>query len=264
MNDLPVMESVVDGVATITLNRPTQMNSLDRPTKLALLQALRTAQKSASVRAVLLAAEGRGFCVGQDLREFVQDRDNSSPAEVFRTVEEHFNPISHLIATMNKPVVAAVQGAAAGAGMSLALAADFRVASTAATFTTAFSAIGLSPDSGMSWYLPRLVGAAKATELLMLSPTLSAQQALQLGLVTEVVTPDQLAATAHSLAARLAQGPTLAYERIKELVRKSGERSLVEGLTNEYVAVAATGATEDHDGAFRAFLAKEKYHFSGR
>jgi 2-(1,2-epoxy-1,2-dihydrophenyl)acetyl-CoA isomerase len=207
-----VVEVALDeGVATIGLGRPEQMNALDFEAKNALLTALSRAGESDAVRAVLLTAEGRGFCVGQDLREFLAERDRVPTEQLFTTVRDHFNPLCELVASMNKPVVAAVQGAAAGAGLSLALAADFRVASATATFTTAFTGIALSPDTGMTWHLPRLVGSAKATELMMLSPTLSAEEALRIGLVTQVVAPDELATVARQMALRLAQGPTRAW-----------------------------------------------------
>jgi 2-(1,2-epoxy-1,2-dihydrophenyl)acetyl-CoA isomerase len=188
----------------------------------------------------------------------------TSVEALFRTVGDHFGPISEALATMNKPVVAAIQGAAAGAGLSLALAADFRIASREATLTTAFSAIGLSPDTGMSWYLPRVAGSAKAVELLMLSPTLTAEEALVLGLVNEVVPPEDLAASARELADRLASGPTLAFARIRELVRDSGRLSLQEALAGEHRAIIDTGGSADHDAAIRAFVRKERPAFHGR
>jgi 2-(1,2-epoxy-1,2-dihydrophenyl)acetyl-CoA isomerase len=260
-----VVEVALDeGVATIGLGRPEQMNALDFEAKNALLTALSRAGESDAVRAVLLTAEGRGFCVGQDLREFLAERDRVPTEQLFTTVRDHFNPLCELVASMNKPVVAAVQGAAAGAGLSLALAADFRVASATATFTTAFTGIALSPDTGMTWHLPRLVGSAKATELMMLSPTLSAEEALRIGLVTQVVAPDELATVARQMALRLAQGPTVAYDHVKRLVRLSASADLRESLDAEYLAVAECGASQDHEHAIRAFLDKRKPDFRGR
>jgi 2-(1,2-epoxy-1,2-dihydrophenyl)acetyl-CoA isomerase len=264
MSEEPILVGVSGGVATVTLNRPGQMNALDMATKVDLLAVLQRIQSQPEVRAVVLAVTGRAFCVGQDLREFLIQRDQCDVEALFRTVGDHFGPITEALATMHKPVVAAIQGAAAGAGLSLALAADFRIASPEATFTTAFSAIGLSPDTGMSWYLPRLVGSAKALELLMLSPTLSAEEALALGLVNEVVAPEGLAASARELADRLASGPTLAFARIRELVRGSGRLSLQEALAGEHQAIIDTGGSEDHDGAIRAFVRKERAAFHGR
>jgi 2-(1,2-epoxy-1,2-dihydrophenyl)acetyl-CoA isomerase len=241
-----VLVSTHNAVATITLNRPDAFNALDLAAKEGLLAALRSAAADPGVRAVVLTGSGRGFCVGQDLREFATASATGTPAEVFTTVAEHYAPTCELLATMDKPVVAAVNGAAAGAGMSLALAADFRIAAESATFTTAFTTIGLTPDTGMSWFLPRLIGPARAAELLMLSPTLTAAQAADLGLVNSVVPADGLAAAAAELAERLAAGPTVALAAVRRLLR------------------AAAGGTADHAAALKAFLAKEKPQFSGR
>jgi 2-(1,2-epoxy-1,2-dihydrophenyl)acetyl-CoA isomerase len=148
--------------------------------------------------------------------------------------------------------------------MSLALAADFRIAAQNATFTTAFTAIGLTPDTGMSWFLPRLVGPAKAAELLMLSPTLSAVQAAELGLVNSVVPADELDATATELAQRLAEGPTLALAAIRRLLRAAAVQPLADSLRQEHECIVAAGGTADHAAALDAFLAKRKAEFSGR
>jgi 2-(1,2-epoxy-1,2-dihydrophenyl)acetyl-CoA isomerase len=253
-----------NAVATITLNRPDAFNALDLAAKEGLLAALRSAADDPGVRAVLLTGTGRGFCVGQDLREFATASADSTPAEVFRTVAEHYMPACELLSTMDKPVVAAINGAAAGAGMSLALAADFRIAAQTATFTTAFTAIGLTPDTGMSWFLPRLVGPAKAAELLMLSPTLSAAQAAELGLVNSVVPADGLAAAARELAERLAEGPTVALAAIRRLLRASADQPLSACLRLEHECIVAAGGTADHAAALEAFLAKRQAVFSGR
>src|SRR3954454_5914796 len=175
----PVLLETVDGVATVTLNRPESYNSLNLLAKLLLIDALRSSADDPEVRAVVLTGAGKGFCVGQDLAEIQPDK----PAkERFTTVAEHYTPIARLLAEMNKPGIAAVNGPAAGAALSLAVAADFRIASEKASFTTAFTGIALSPDTGMSWHLPRLVGANKPIELLLLSPTLKADEALAIGL----------------------------------------------------------------------------------
>lgn len=259
-----VLVSTTEAVATITLNRPAAFNSLDLEAKVALLDALRAAADDPSVRAVVLTGTGRGFCVGQDLREFATASRTGSPAEVFTTVAEHYSPACELLASMPKPVVAAVNGAAAGAGMSLALAADFRIAADTATFTTAFTAIGLTPDTGMSWLLPRLVGPAKAAELLMLSPTLSALDAAELGLVNSVVPAAELAAAATELAGRLAAGPTLALAAVRRLLRAAGDNSLTESLKMEHEAIVAAGGTKDHAAALTSFLAKQRPEFIGQ
>lgn len=259
-----VLVELSGAVATVTLKRAEQMNSLDLEAKEALLAAVRSVGADPEVRAVVLTGTGRGFCVGQDLREFVALRAGHTPAEVFSTVEEHYSPISHALATMPKPVIAAVNGAAAGAGFSLALAADLRIASEKASFTPAFGAIGLSPDTGMSWYLPRIVGAAKAAELLLLGTTLRAPEALALGIVTQVVPAEELAAAAAELAARLAAGPTLAYGNVRRLLAYSADHSLSESLALEHELIVAAGGTEDHADSVEAFLAKRTPTFRGR
>jgi len=260
----PVLVNRENGVATITLNRADAFNSLDLATKVALLDALRLVADDPTVRAVLFTGTGRAFCVGQDLREFAAVSKNGTPEQVFATVAEHYSPACELLATMDKPVVAAVNGAAAGAGMSLALAADFRIASEKATFTTAFTAIGLTPDTGMSWLLPRVVGSARAAELLMLSPTLTAAQAAELGLVNRVVPAEELPAAAGELAARLAAGPTAAFAAVRRLLRSGGVQPLSESLRAEHAAIVAAGGTDDHAEALEAFLAKRTPVFRGR
>ncbi|MGQ0465617.1 MAG: enoyl-CoA hydratase-related protein [Sporichthyaceae bacterium] len=260
----PVLVTDADGLRTLRLNRPDAFNSLDLAAKQALLAATNDAAADDAVRAVLVIGTGRGFCVGQDLKEFQEMRGaGASPAELFSTVAEHYSPISHALATMDKPVVAAVNGAAAGAGLSLALAADLRVAGAGATFTTAFTAIGLTPDTGLSWYLPRLVGRAKAAELLMLSPTLNAEQALALGLVNSVVPDEELEAAATKTAARLAAGPTKAYAAVRRLLRFSDEHDLAASLNAEHAEIVAAGGTVDHGEALAAFLEKRKPQFNG-
>jgi 2-(1,2-epoxy-1,2-dihydrophenyl)acetyl-CoA isomerase len=260
----PVLLDIRDAVATITFNRPEAFNSLDVAAKERLLAALLVAAADRRVRAVLLTGTGRGFCVGQDLREFAATSAQGTPAEVFKTVVDHYAPACELLSSMDKPVVAAINGAAAGAGMSLALAADLRIAADTATFTTAFTAIGLSPDTGMSWFLPRLVGPAKAAELLMLSPTLTAAQAAELGLVNSVVPADDLPAAAAELAGRLAAGPTVALAAIRRLLRAAATQPLTASLRQEHESIVATGGTVDHATALEAFLAKRKPEFNGK
>ena len=257
----PVLVEKVDGVATVTLNRPESFNSLNLLAKLLLLDALRSIADDPGIRALVLTGAGRGFCVGQDLAEIELDK----PADVrFSTVAEHYTPLARLLAEMDKPVIAAINGPAAGAGLSLALAADFRIASEKASFTTAFTGIALSPDTGMSWHLPRLVGPNKAVELMMLNPTLKADEALAIGLVTQVAPPEEVLPTAQALAGRLATGPTLAYGMVRRLVRYAADHDLPETLAMEHELISQAGATRDHLGAVDAFLNKRKPEFSGR
>jgi 2-(1,2-epoxy-1,2-dihydrophenyl)acetyl-CoA isomerase len=252
-----------ESVATVTLNRPESMNALDTELKTALRDTLQRAAEDSEVRAVVLTGSGRAFCVGQDLAQHAQNLE-SDRAAVWATVPEHYTPIATALATMPKPVVAAVNGAAAGAGAAFSLACDFRVAADTAKFTMAFSAVGLSADSGSSWSLPRLVGLAKAKELLMLPSTITAEEALGLGLVTEVVPAAAVADRARALAVRLAAGPTVAYAAIRRSLAFSAGHGLEESLAVENEMMDLTGVTDDHVGAVRSFLAKEQPTFHGR
>lgn len=259
----PVLVSREAGVAVVRLNRPGSMNSLDTATKDALLAALRDVAGDEQVRCVVLTGSGPAFCVGQDLKEHVrllQQQDES----LWSTVPEHYNPIVELLATMNKPVIAAVNGVAAGAGAAFAFAADLRIVADSAGFNLAFAAVALSCDSGSSWSLPRLIGTARAKELLLMPRTIPADQALEWGLATEVVPADALEARVRDLAATLAQGPTQAYGAIRRSVAYAAGRPLDEALAFEGEQMAATGASADHTAAVEAFLAKEKPRFTGR
>ena len=252
-----------DAVATVTLDRPDAMNALDTELKVALRDTLAALAEDDAVRAVLLTGSGRAFCVGQDLAEHAHNLRDDRDA-VWSTVPEHYTPIATLLATMPKPVVAAVNGTAAGAGAAFAFACDFRVAADSAKFTMAFSAVGLSADSGSSWTLPRLVGLAKAKELLMLGPTLTAAQAFELGLLTEVLPADQVAARARELAVRLAQGPTVALGAIRQSLAYSSGHGLAESLSFEQQMMELTGSSDDHVGAVGSFLQKQAPVFEGR
>jgi 2-(1,2-epoxy-1,2-dihydrophenyl)acetyl-CoA isomerase len=251
---------LADAVATITLDRPDAMNSLTVEVKQALLDALRRAAGDRGVRAVLLTGSGRAFCAGQDLREHAANLE--AGRGLAGTVREHYNPIVELIATMPKPVVAAVNGVAAGAGASLAFACDLRVASDRAKFALAFAGIGLAPDSGASWTLQRLVGAGRAAELMLLGEPLDATRALELGLVTRVVPAGDVLKAAHELAVRLASGPTLAYAATKRTLAYAATHALPDALAMEADMQDSCAATSDHLNATRAFLAKEMPTFN--
>ena len=259
----PVQYAVSDGVATITLNRPEAMNALDLATKEALKHAVDRAGGDESARAVVITGTGRAFCVGQDLREHIANMSSKSMQEVWATVPEHFAPIAAGIAQMDKPVIAAVNGVAAGAGASLAFLCDFRIVADSAGFNTAFTGIGLSCDTGASWTLPRLVGTGKALELLMMPRTVSAQEALELGMATRVVPADELGQEVSALASALAQGPTLAYGAVRRSVAFGATSSLVETLAFEGDMMARTGSSEDHANAVKAFVEKRQPTFEG-
>jgi 2-(1,2-epoxy-1,2-dihydrophenyl)acetyl-CoA isomerase len=262
--DRPVLYDLSDGVATITLNRPQAMNSLDVATKVALLEAVTTAAEDQAVRCVVLTGNGRAFCVGQDLKEHIGLLRGGTSDALFRTVPDHYNPIVTALATMPKPVIAAVNGVAAGAGASLAFACDLRVLGHGAGFNLAFAGIGLSCDTGSSWTLPRLVGQARALELMYFPRTVPSDEALHLGLATKVVPADALAEEVRQLARQLAAGPTVAFGAIRRSVGHSAGHDLASSLDVEAEMMALTGATEDHRRAVDSFVAKEKPVFEGR
>lgn len=254
-------------VATITLNRPEARNALTVDVKTRLLAELRRCGSDEAVRAVILTGAGRAFCAGQDLREHADALEAStspgSPGPT-ETIRLHYNPIIMAIASMPKPVIAAVNGVAAGGGAALALACDFRIAARGASLLMAFAGIALGADSGSSWTTQRLAGTARAAELLMLAEPVTAERALSLGLVTSVVDDEQLAGAAQELAARLASGPTAAYAAIKESLAYAATHSLPESLEKEAQLQAPLAQTRDHRTATRAFLRKEQPTFEGR
>jgi 2-(1,2-epoxy-1,2-dihydrophenyl)acetyl-CoA isomerase len=260
----PVLLDVADGVATITFNRPEAMNSLDVATKVLLLETLRQVADDPDARCVVLTGTGRAFCTGQDLKEHVQLLDSGGSDQLFSTVDDHYNPIVSSLAGMAKPVIAAVNGVAAGAGASLAFACDLRLVADTAGFNLAFANVGLSCDTGASYHLPRLVGRATALELLYFPRTVKADEALTLGLATKVVTADSLANEAGALARRLADGPTVALGAIRQSVAYAAGHSFAESLEFESAMMQKTGATADHAAAVAAFVAKQKPVFEGR
>lgn len=259
----PIAVTREGAVATIRLARPDQMNSLTAATKVALRDALHVVAADDAVRAVVLTGSGRAFCVGQDLQEHV-DALRSGSESLAGTVAEHYNPIAMAIATMPKPVIAGVNGIAAGAGASIAFAADFRVVAESAGFNTSFAGIALSCDTGASWTLPRLVGPTKALDLLMLPRTIEAGEALDLGIATRVVADADLDVEAAALARQLAAGPTLAYASIKRAVAYAATHDLASSLEFERQKMDLTGRTRDHLAAVEAFLAKRPATFEGR
>ena len=262
MGDVLIVERS-EGVATLTMNRPESMNSLSVELKEALLDAARSVSGDPAVRAVVLTGNGRGFCVGQDLREHVTLLEAGDPAPL-RTVAQHYNPLLLALAEMPKPLIAAVNGMAAGAGAGLAFACDFRIAANNAGFLIAFANVGLSLDSGVSWTLQRIVGQARALALSLLAEPVTAEAALEMGLVNAMVEPDAVLTGAQELAARLAAGPTLAYAAIKQSIRYAATSSLADALAKEDEMQTAMGATEDHHNATAAFVAKQKPTFTAR
>jgi 2-(1,2-epoxy-1,2-dihydrophenyl)acetyl-CoA isomerase len=252
-----------DAVVTLTLNRPDAMNALDVGLKEALRDTLAQLETDRSCRAIVLAGAGKAFCVGQDLREHAEQLESGHTD--LNTVRIHYNPIAQRLASMPKPVVAAVRGTAAGAGASFALLADFRIGGPKTTFLMAFANVGLAGDSGVSWSLPRIVGHARAVELLMLAEPVRAQEAYGMGMLSRLREDDeQVLPAAQELASRLAAGPTVAYGAIKRELSIGDAGTLSDALAAEAQAQAICGGTADHKNAVNAFVAKQKPAFEGR
>ena len=250
----------VDGpVATITLDRPEAMNALTVPVKVALREALEAIGRDRAVRAVILTGAGRAFCAGQDLAE--REQPDAAPLDV--EVRERYNPIIRAIRSIGQPVIAAVNGVAAGAGASLAFACDLRIAAEEARFVLAFGRIGLVPDSGATWFLPRLVGSAKAAELALVGDAVDAAEALRLGLVSRVVPGERLMDEARALAAKIADGPPLAFALTKAALQRAMTIDLDEALDGEAKLQGIAGASADHAEGLAAFREKRPPRFSG-
>jgi 2-(1,2-epoxy-1,2-dihydrophenyl)acetyl-CoA isomerase len=253
---------VEDGIARIVFNHRDGMNTITRSTKAALLNALSAVADDDAARVVVISGVGRSFCVGRDLREVQAERNAAGDVGPPMEFDVADSPVA-LISKIRKPVIAAVNGVAAGAGAGIAFAADFRVLGSSASFRLAFSGIGLSCDNGTSWTLPRLVGHAKAIELLMLPHEIDAEAALELGLATKVVDDGELDETVTALARSFADGPTLAYGATKEAVGFAAGHSLVDALEHEFEGINLTGASRDHRDAVTAFLDKRRPTFQG-
>ena len=257
MGDLRL--EVADSVATLTLDRPDALNSLTVPLKEELLATFRRIARDRDVRAAVLTGAGRAFCAGQDLRE----RLEPDAAPLAAEVRERYNPLILAMRTLEKPIVGAINGVAAGAGASLAFACDIRIAAEDASFVLAFGRVGLVPDSGATWLLPRLVGAAKAAELALVGDSLSAADAERFGLVARVVPAASLMDTARALAIRLASGAPRAIALTKRALNRSWDASLEESLEYEAYLQGIAGATDDHREGLAAFVEKRPPRFSG-
>jgi 2-(1,2-epoxy-1,2-dihydrophenyl)acetyl-CoA isomerase len=250
----------VDGaVATLTLFRPEALNALTIPLKVALLEALQGLADRRDVRVLILTGAGRAFCAGQDLAERMSP--DAPPLDV--ELRERYNPIIRAIRAMDQPVIAAVNGVAAGAGASLAFACDLRIAATEARFVLAFGRIGLVPDSGATWFLPRLIGASRAAELAMVGDPVSADEAVRIGLVHRVVGVEVLAAEARTLADRLAASAPAALAMTKHALDRSWSVDLDGALNEEARLQGIAGATADHAEGMAAFREKRPPRFSG-
>jgi 2-(1,2-epoxy-1,2-dihydrophenyl)acetyl-CoA isomerase len=245
-------------VTTLTLNRPDALNALTAELRRELLAAIKAASRDAEVRAVVITGAGRAFCAGADLR------GGSGEREFRRVLADEYNPLIEAIRALPRPVIAAVNGVAAGAGVSLALAADLVIAAEEARFVPAFHRIGLVPDSGLTRTLVRAVGRHRAFEVLMGERQLSASEAQAAGLVAAVVPSDRLADTARELAERLASGPTRAIGLTKRLIAEAEDASLSDSLAAEAALQEVAGRTEDHAEGVAAFTEKRDPAFRGR
>jgi 2-(1,2-epoxy-1,2-dihydrophenyl)acetyl-CoA isomerase len=254
---------IAAGVASIALNRPERLNSFNGEMHAELRQVLGRVEQADDVRAVILTGRGRGFCAGQDLSDRAVAPGADRP-QLSDSLEQNYNPLVRRLRALPKPVVCAVNGVAAGAGANVALACDIVVAARSARFIQPFCRIGLIPDSGGTWFLPRLVGRARALGLAMLGDTVSAEQAHAWGMIWQVVDDDALETTAHALAAHLATQPTYGLGLMKRAFDASGANSLDAQLDLERELQRRAGASSDYAEGVGAFLAKRAPIFQGK
>lgn len=254
--------AMADGLATLTLNAPDKLNAVSRKMIAELKECWEGLAGDDAVRAVLLTGAGRGFCAGADLAD--PDRESGATADSGAALDKFFNPVIRTMRAMPKPIIAAVNGVAAGVGMSFVMASDIAIAAKSASFLQAFARIGLLPDGGSTWFLPRLVGDARARALAMLAPQISAEQAKQWGLVWDVVEDADLMKAATDVARRLADGPTLSLARIKEAMNRAATSTLAAQLDVERDFQRELGKSADFKEGVAAFLAKRKPVFKGK
>ena len=253
-----------DGYAIITMNRPDKLNALNDELTFKLQDALKEAEKDPEVRAVILTGAGRGFCPGQDLQNRNFSDNTKERPSLGDSIRRRYNPIILKLRRMEKPIIAAVNGVAAGAGASLAFACDIRIASESATFVQSFTRVGLVPDSGATFILPRLVGLTKAFELMVTADKIDAKTALDLGLVNRVVPQEQVMTEAVEWASRLAKGPTKAFGLTKRAVNKAIFPDLEELLENEAYLQEIAGRSDDFQEGVKAFIEKRQPAYSGK
>lgn len=255
-----ILYGLDEGVLTITLNRPDVLNAFNRKMTDEIADALKKAERDAAVRCIVFTGAGRAFSSGEDLKA----RQAEGVSDFGSTLKERYNPIILKMRNIDKPVLGAINGVAAGAGCSLALACDLRIASEKAQFIEAFVRVGLVPDSGSSFFLPRLVGLGKALEMAFLGDSVGAEESLRLGLVNRVVPPEELEGATRELALRLAKSPTKAVGLAKRAMNRALHMDLEQLLEYEVYAQEIAGASEDHKEGIAAFTEKRAANFIGR
>ena len=261
--DAFIHSHVENGVLTLTLNRPERLNSFNDAMHGQLAECLTQAERDESVRCLLITGAGRGFCAGQDLNDRNVD-PSGPPPDLGYSVETFYNPLVRRLATLPKPVICAVNGVAAGAGATLALGCDIVIAARSANFVMAFSRLGLVPDCGGTWFLPRVAGRARAMALALLGDKLSAEQAQQWGLIWQVVDDEQLADTAGQMARHFASQPTYGLGLIKQAINAAETNTLDAQLDLERDYQRLAGRSDDYREGVSAFLAKRQPQFTGK
>jgi 2-(1,2-epoxy-1,2-dihydrophenyl)acetyl-CoA isomerase len=256
-----ILLNIENNVAYITLNRPEVFNSFNREMALRLQDTFDACEANDEIRAIVLSGNGKAFCAGQDLKEIINPELNPGFKKI---LEEHYNPIILRIRNINKPIIAAVNGVAVGAGANIALACDIVVADENASFIQAFSKIGLIPDSAGTFFLPRLIGFQKASALMMLGDKISAQEAERLGMIYKYVSSEEFEETIQKLALKMAQMPTEALGLIKQTLNKSLTNNLKEQLDLEAKHQIEAAETEDFNEGVTAFIEKRKPTFKGK
>lgn len=261
MNFETILYTIENGIGTITLNRPDSFNAANEQLTTELQAALADARDNNNVRCVVLTGAGKAFCSGQDLKDAPK---SGSKRDLTDSLQRRYNPIIRLMRDMPKPIICGINGVAAGAGLSLALAADVRIMSSSARLVEAFIGIALIPDSGATWFYPRMLGYAKAFEFATLNKPISAEQALELGMVNSIVHPKAFADALAAVAAQYASGPTQTYGFVKSLLQKGLTHSLEEMLEFEADYQQRAGDSSDYAEGVAAFIEKRSPSFTGR